>query len=93
MLTIVYCPLAYVLLCQLVQIRMRLTCTSLVLVLVQSRLDTLFFNKAMVNTDHCLVTPMELPIAPIQKTTEVEIITLDIILHLLLPDQYQHMQK
>jgi len=90
MLTIVYCPLAYVLLCQLVQIRMS---TSLVLVLVQSRLDTLFFNKAMVNTDHCLVTPMELLIAPIQKTTEVEIITLDIILHLLLPDQYQHMQK
>jgi len=68
----------------------------------------------MVNTDHCLVTPMELLltpmellitpmellitpmellIAPIQKTTEVEIITLDIILHLLLPDQYQHMKK
>jgi len=61
---------------------------------------SLFFNKAMVNTDHCLVTPMELLItpmelliAPIQKTTEVEIITLDIILHLLLPDQYQHMKK
>ena len=46
----------------------------------------------MVHTNHCLLTPMGLLIAPIQKTIKVEIITLDI-LHPLLPDQYQHMQK
>jgi len=41
------------------------------------------------NTHHYLVTPIGLLIAPIQKTTKVEIITLNI-LHPLLPDQYQH---
>ena len=41
---------------------------------------------------HCLVAPMGLLIAPIQKTIEVEITTLDI-LQPLFPDQYQHMQK
>ena len=39
------------------------------------------------NTHHYLVTPIGLLIAPIQKTTKAEVISLNI-LHPLLPDQY-----
>jgi len=46
----------------------------------------------MVNTHHCLVTPMGRLVIPIQKITKVEIMALDF-LHPILPDQYQHMQK